>query len=145
VWTSWPATYLSRSATVTVKEGSTYVFRVKAISAAGIGPSSPVSLSALAASAPSAPTQITAVPTPQKGAIFVTWGKADAHGAASPRRYTVSWRTSGGQWQKEIDPPKLWYYTITGLRKGAKYDVRVTFTTGEGAAAATKLGILVAK
>ena len=145
VWTSWPATYLSRSATVTVKEGSTYVFRVKAISAAGIGPSSPVSLSALAASAPSAPIQLTAVTTRQNGKILVTWGRADANGAAYPRRYTVSWRISGGKWQSEIDPPKLWYYTITGLRKGAKYDVRVTFTTGEGAAAATKLGILVAK
>ena len=145
VWTSVPATYTTRSATFTVREGSTYVFRVKAVSAAGIGPSSPVSLSALAASPPDAPIRLTAVTTPQKGAIFVTWGKADAHGAASPRRYTVSWRTSGGQWQSEIDPPKLWYYTITGLRKGAKYDVRVTFTTGEGSAAATKLGILVAK
>ncbi|MCX6422859.1 MAG: fibronectin type III domain-containing protein [Actinobacteria bacterium] len=146
VWKSLaPATYTTRAATITVREGSTYVFRISAISAAGTGPSSPVSLSALAASAPSAPIQLTAVTTRQNGEILVTWGRADANGAAYPRRYTVSWRISGGKWQSEIDPPKLWYCTITGLRKGAKYDVRVTFSTGEGSAAATKLGILVAK
>ena len=146
VWKSpVPATYVASAATITVKEGSTYVFRVSAISAAGTGPSSPVSLAALAASAPSAPIQLTTITTQRAGEILVTWGRADANGAAYPRRYTVSWRISGGKWQSEIDPPKLWYYTITGLRKGAKYDVRVTFTTGEGSAAATKLGILVAK
>jgi len=99
----------------------------------------------LAASAPSAPIQLTAVTTQRAGEILLTWGRADAYGAAYPRRYTVSWRISGGKWQSEIDPPKLWYYTITGLRKGAKYDVRVTFTTPEGSAAATKQGILITK
>jgi hypothetical protein len=145
VWTLWPATYLSRSATVAVKEGSTYVFRVSAVTAAGTGPASPVSAAALAASPPDAPTQLTANTTQRAGEILVTWGRADANGAAYPRRYTVSWRISGGKWQTEIDPAKLWYYTITGLRKGAKYDVRVTFTTGEGSAAATKQGILITK
>jgi len=140
-----PATRVGSAATITVKEGSTYVFRVSAISAAGTGPSSPLSLPALAASAPSAPIQLTAVTTQRAGEILLTWGRADAYGAAYPRRYTVSWRISGGKWQSEIDPPKLWYYTITGLRKGAKYDVRVTFTTPEGSAAATKQGILITK
>ena len=144
VWTSVPATYTTRAATFTVREGSTYVFRVKAFSAAGTGPTSPVSLPALAASPPDEPTSMKASTTQRAGEISVTWGRADLNGA-SFARYTVSWQAKGGKWQKEVDPVLLWRHTITKLSKGVTYSVRVTVTTDEGSAAATKLGILVAK
>lgn len=144
VWTSVPATYTTRAATFAVREGSTYVFRVKAFSAAGTGPASPVSLPALAASPPDEPTSMKASTTQRAGEISVTWGRADLNGA-SFARYTVSWQAKGGKWQKEVDPVLLWRHTITKLSKGVTYSVRVTVTTDEGSAAATKLGILVAK
>ncbi len=144
VWTLWPATYLSRSATVAVKEGSTYVFRVSAVTAAGTGPASPVSAAALAASPPDAPTQLTAGAAYRAGQISVTWGKANLHGAPFGR-YTVAWKVKGGAWQPEVDPVLLWSHQITGLKKGGTYFVRVTVTTAEGSAASTSSGILVAK
>ena len=139
-----PTTYTTRAATVTAQEGSTYVFRVSAISAAGTGPSSPVSLSALAASAPSAPIQLTAGTTNFAGQIAVSWGKANLHGAPFGR-YTVAWKVKGGAWQAEEDPVLLWRHLITGLKKGVTYFVRVTVTTIEGSAASTSLGILITK
>ena len=139
-----PATSIARAVTFAVKEGSTYVFRVKAISAAGTGPSSPVSLSALAASAPSAPIQLTAGTTNLAGQIAVAWGKANLRGVPYGR-YTVAWKVKGGAWQAEEDPVLLWRHTITGLKKGVTYFVRVTVTTIEGSAASTSVGILITK
>ena len=95
----------------------------------------------MAASAPSAPGAVNAKPTSKAGQLKVTWTGAAANGAPSVA-YSVSWLVAG-KWTKAVSASGL-TYTITGLRKGT-YSVKVTATTVEGSASATKSGITLSK
>jgi hypothetical protein len=84
---------------------------------------------------------VNAKPTSKAGQLKVTWTAAAAHGA--PRvAYTVSWLVAG-KWTKPDKASGL-TYLITGLKKGT-YSVKVTATTVEGSASATKSGITLSK
>jgi len=134
----------SAAAAITVTgltSGGSYTFRVSAVSVVGTGAASPVSLAALAASDPGAPGAVNAKATSKAGQLKVTWTAAAANGAPSVA-YAVSWLVAG-KWTKAEKASGL-TYLITGLRKGT-YSVKVTATTVEGSASATKSGITLAK
>jgi hypothetical protein len=84
---------------------------------------------------------VNAKATSKAGQLKVTWTAAAANGAPSVA-YSVSWLVAG-KWTKAEKASGL-TYLITGLKKGT-YSVKVTATTVEGSASATKSGITLAK
>ena len=134
-----PSSALSVTVTGLIK-GETYTFRVSAVSAGGTGPTSLASAAGLAASDPGAPESVTGKATKVAGEIAVTWTAADLNGAPSAT-YKVSWLV-GDKWTTPVTATGL-AYTITKLKPDT-YSVRVTATTVEGSATATKTGIVLA-
>jgi hypothetical protein len=131
------STALSTTVTGLIK-GSSYTFRVSAVSAGGTGAASEVSAAALAASAPGAPGSVVGKATKVVGQIAVTWKAAALNGAPSAT-YKVSWLV-GAKWTTPVSATGF-AYTITKLKPGT-YSVKVTATTSEGGASTTKVGIV---
>jgi hypothetical protein len=134
------STALSTTVTGLTKGGS-YTFRVSAVSAGGTSPTSAVSAAALAAAAPSAPGSLVGKTTKVVGQIAVTWKAAALNGATSAT-YKVSWLV-GAKWTTPVTATGF-AYTITKLKPGT-YSVKVTATTSQGSASATKAGIVLKK
>ncbi len=121
--------------------GGSYTFRVSGVSAGGTSVASTVSSAALAASAPSTPGSVKGVATKVAGQIKVTWKAGSLNGAPSAT-YKVSWLVSG-KWTKAVAATGF-AYTITKLKPGT-YSVKVTVTTSQGSASASKAGIILKK
>jgi hypothetical protein len=102
---------------------------------------STVSAAALAASAPSVPGSVKGVATKVAGQIKVTWKAGSLNGAPSAT-YKVSWLV-GGKWTTPVMATGF-AYTISKLKPGT-YSVKVTATTSQGSASATKAGIVLKK
>jgi hypothetical protein len=134
------STALSTTVTGLTKGGS-YTFRVSAVSAGGTSAASAVSAAALAAAAPSAPGSLAGKTTKVAGQIKVTWKAAALNGAPSAT-YKVSWLV-GAKWTTPVTATGF-AYTITKLKPGT-YSVKVTATTSQGSASATKAGIVLKK
>jgi len=133
------STVLSTTVTGLIK-GSSYTFRVSAVSDGGTSVASVVSAAALAAAAPSAPGSLVGKTTKVVGQIAVTWKAAALNGAPSAT-YKVSWLVRA-KWTAPVTATGF-AYTITKLKPDT-YSVRVTATTVEGSATATKTGIVLA-
>jgi hypothetical protein len=142
-WTTFTradSTALSVIVTGLTKGGS-YTFRVSGVSAGGTSAASTVSAAALAASAPSVPGSVKGVATKVAGQIKVTWKAGSLNGAPSAT-YKVSWLV-GGKWTTPVMATGF-AYTISKLKPGT-YSVKVTATTSQGSASATKAGIVLKK
>jgi titin len=132
----------ARTATATgLRAGSSYTFRVRAVTQAGWGAWSAVSAAAVAAGKPGLPGAVTASPTRRPGQLLVTWTASAANGAPSVR-YEVAWR-GRGDWSAPVRAQGR-TYLITGLTKGV-YAVRVTAITVEGSTPAIRTGINLPK
>lgn len=108
--------------------GTGYYFRVVASNAAGTGPVSLRSVKTKAAASPSAvvgPTCTRVITRTLLGAAWVAWGSAASNGSIVTR-YEYSFKRSNvatwGGWTSNLTRRTLW---LTGLTKGAGYDVRV--------------------
>jgi hypothetical protein len=134
------STALSTIVTGLTKGGS-FTFRVSAVSAGGTGAASEVSAAALAASTPGAPGSVVGRATKVVGQIAVTWKAAALNGAPSAT-YKVSWLV-GAKWTTPVTATGF-AYTIPKLKPGT-YSVKVTATTSQGSASATKAGIVLKK
>jgi len=142
-WATWAHRVSTRTSAVVggLTKGATYVFRVKAVTAAGTGPASRVSAKALAAGLPGKIKSVVGKSTKSPGQLQVTW-KAIALNGAPRAIYRVSVLVAG-KWSKAAKP-KIPSCTFNRLKPGT-YSVKVTATTVEGSTTAIKTGIRLAK
>lgn len=142
-WITWADAISTRTSTVVrgLTTGATYVFRVKAVTAAGSGSASRVSTKALAAGLPGKLKSIVGKSTKTPGQLQVTW-KAIALNGAPRAIYRVSVLVAG-KWSKAVKP-KIPSCTFNRLKPGT-YSVKVTATTVEGSTSAIKTGIRLLK
>jgi hypothetical protein len=142
-WATWAHRTSTKTAAIVrgLTTGSTYVFRVKAVTAAGTGSASRVSTKALAAGLPGKLKSIVGKSTKAPGQLQVTWRGIALNGA--PRAiYRVSVLVAG-KWSKAAKP-KIPSCTFNRLKPGT-YSVKVTATTVEGSTTAIKTGIRLAE
>jgi hypothetical protein len=142
-WITWADAISTRTSTVVrgLTTGATYVFRIKAVTAAGTGSASRVSTKALAAGLPGKLKSIVGKSTKTPGQLQVTW-KAIALNGAPRAIYRVSVLVAG-KWSKAVKP-KSPSCTFNRLKPGT-YSVKVTATTVEGSTTVIKTGIRLLK
>ena len=131
-WTSFAHTAsAATSITVTgLTNGTSYVFRVKAVTSIGTGAASPVSAAQLVAAAPgqvSTPTLVNG-----NTQVLVNWSAPIANGCPVTA-YTVEYSSnSGSTWQTFSTSVTTLYATVTGLANGTAYVFRVAATNCMG-------------
>ncbi|HXR44663.1 MAG TPA: fibronectin type III domain-containing protein, partial [Pseudolysinimonas sp.] len=138
--TSTPVTItaLSSDGTTALVNGTTYYVELRAVNGVGVGTAS-ATAAGIATSVPSAPIVTTVIPSPR--ALQVTF-TAPANGGAAITGYRYS--TDGSTW---TDTGTLGTtFTISGLRNGTDYPVRVRAvnSVGDGARSAAVSGTPVA-
>ena len=119
----------STTCTVTgLTNGTNYYFKVVASNTAGTGPASAASVKTKAAASPGlvvGPTCTKVTTRTALGAAKVAWGAAASNGS-TVTRYEFSYKRSSsatwGGWTSNMTRRTL---SLTGLTKGAGYDVRV--------------------
>ena len=128
----------------TLTNGTTYYFRVRAVSAAGNGAWSSL-VAATLPSAPAAPTILGVIPGPSATALTVAWALPADDGTSPITAYDVQHRQNGTSTWTVVD--NAWtsgsrQYTITGLTTSTQYDVQVRAVNavGNGAWSATTNG-----
>ena len=142
-WVTWTHRVSTKTSAVVggLTKGATYVFRVKAVTAAGTGSASRVSTKALAAGLPGRIKSIVGKSTKTPGQLLVTW-KAIALNGAPRAIYRVSVLVAG-KWSKAVKPksPSCLFKRL----KPGTYSVKITATTVEGSTSAIKAGIKLLK
>lgn len=124
-WTAF-AHSASSATTITVTglaNGTSYIFRVKAVTSVGTGAASAVSPAQLVAAAPG---QV-ATPTFVNGntQVLLNWSAPIANGCPVTA-YTVEYSSNGGSsWQTFSTSISTLYATVTGLTNGTAYVFRV--------------------
>lgn len=110
--------------------GTTYLFRVSAINAAGTGPASVPSPPVIPATTAGAPTQVVA--TAGYRAIAMRWTPPVDTGGLPITGYRVRWQASGGAWRSATTGGPAPYFAVTSLRNGVDYAVHVAAVTAAG-------------
>ena len=132
---SWRGRFVdarSTGATITgLRNGTTYEVRVRAVNSVGVGDWSPIrrGTPVAAASPPSAPSALTV--TAGDGQLVVSWQAASGNGAPIDD-YEVQHRPEGGSWRGRFVDARSTGATITGLRNGTTYEVRVRAVNSVG-------------
>lgn len=133
---SWETVSVSASATrytlTGLTNGQRYYVRVIAVNDVGNSPVS-ATVSATPRTVPSAPRSPKA--SPGKASIVVRWSAPSKSGGASRTAYVVQYRSVNGTTWKTASTrvkPSATSYTITGLRNGTKYYVRVLAVNAAG-------------
>jgi large repetitive protein len=124
----------STSTTVTgLTNGTSYIFRVAALTSAGSGANSASSISITPATYPGIPTNITA--TPGNGQMSLAWN-APANGGSPVIDYIAYYYTDADGWQ-EFDDAVSTATTavVTGLTNGESYrfSIKARTAVGDGA------------
>jgi hypothetical protein len=111
--------------------GTTYLFRVSAINAAGVGAVSVGSNAVVPAGPAAAPLQVRA--TTGTGSIALSWIPPVVTGGLPITSYVVRWSSNGGTtWQSANTGGPAASYRIVGLNGGLTYTVQVAAVTGAG-------------
>ncbi|XP_049880957.1 Down syndrome cell adhesion molecule-like protein Dscam2 [Pectinophora gossypiella] len=87
--------------------------------------------------------------TPYKDSIVVEWDEVRTHGNDSliGMSYNLTWREGDGLWQeawpvaRETRLPGIQQHTLTGLKCGTKYSIRVTATDSVGTSAPAHIDV----
>jgi titin len=127
---------VSASTTTTVTgltNGTSYVFRVAAVNATGVGAPSVASLPVTPRTTPSAPTGVTA--TAANASVSVSWTVPGSNGGNTVSDYLVQYSSSNGAvWRTFADGVKTTTAaTVTRLTNGTNYIFRVAAVNGAGA------------
>lgn len=146
-WTTFSSSVATTSTTVTgLTNGTSYVFRIAAANAIGVGNYSGTSIAVSPAALPSAPTLGTL--TPGANSIAVSWTAPSSTGGFAITDYIIEYSSNGGStWSVfSHSASNATSRTITGLTNGTTYLVRVSAVTsiGTGAASANSSSQLVA-
>ena len=137
-WTTAVADTGSTSTAATISglaNGTTYLFRVAAISGVGTGDPSPAGNVVTPKGAPTAPATVTATGTGVSGTMTVTWTAAGTNGSAITS-YRIQRSINGGAWatvKTATAPARNW--TATGLVNGTSYRFRVAGVNAIGTGA----------
>jgi len=124
------------STTVTgLVNGTTYVFRVAALNAAGAGGYSAKSAAVTPRTVPSAPTQLTTTAVP--GKVTLAWRVPGSNGGAAIADYTVQYSSNNGTtWRTYADGvSSATAATVKGLVRGTSYVFRVAAVNAAGSGA----------
>jgi hypothetical protein len=145
-WTPASSTFHTSTATTEIVTGltggTTYIFRVAAITAIGTGPYSTPSAAASPGAVPAAPTSVTAAAG--DGKATVSWTAPTDTGASAVTGYAVQDSIDGGTtWasatsRTSADAPNAGTATtevVTGLMNGTAYVFRVAAINAAGAGA----------
>jgi hypothetical protein len=122
------------SSTVTgLTNGASYIFRVRAVNAAGTGAFSATTSPIRLLGSPEAPTDVVAELT--ANSAEVSWAAPDFDGGSAITNYVVEYST-GAAWVTYVrDVSTATTVTIPGLVYGSAYTFRVTAVTAVGAGA----------
>lgn len=124
------------SATVTgLTNGTAYVFRIRAVNAAGTSSSSPASSSVTPAAVPSAPTGVAG--NFGNGQVALSWTAPSASNGSAITDYTIQYSSNAGaSWFAfSHTASTATSATITGLTNGVSYTFRVAAVNGVGTSA----------
>ncbi|WP_420113751.1 fibronectin type III domain-containing protein, partial [Pseudactinotalea sp.] len=140
-WTSASSTVNPSATSYTIsglKNGTTYRVRVLARNAAGDGAWSTV-VSAKPRTVSSAPRTVKV--SAGKSSLVVRWVAPSSSGGASRTAYIVQYSTDGRTWKtaSRTVKPTATSYTITGLKNGTTYRVRVIAVNAAGNSAASSV------
>ncbi len=143
VGSSWQTfndgTSAGTTATVTgLTNGTSYVFRVTAVTGFGQGAPSAESAAVTPLAAASAPTNVTGVRGDRQ--VSLTWTAPSSNGGSAISDYVVEYRTDvvGSSWQTFADGASTGTSaTVTGLMNGTAYRFRVTAVTSFGLGASS--------
>jgi len=116
-----------------VTNGTSYVFRVAAVNAAGIGAYSTASRSVTPCSVPGIPISVTA--TPANGRVGLTWIAPAYDGGSPVTDYVIEYSSNVGKsWTAFSDGVSIaTAATVAGLSNGTSYVFRVTAVNAAGA------------
>ena len=134
-WTVATADTSSATAATTVSglvNGTSYRFRVAAISGVGTGAVSPASSSVTPLGPPAAPATITAAGNGTSGVMRVAWAAA-ANGGVALTGYRIQRSINGGAWvtvKSVTAATRAW--SATGLVNGTSYRFRVAAINAKG-------------
>jgi predicted phage tail protein len=132
-------TSVTTAATVTgLANGTSYLFRVAAISSAGTGSYSLASSAVSPRTTPDAPTAVTG--TPAAGAVTVSWLAPAWEGGNAVSDYLVQFSSNAGAvWRTFADSISTSTSArVTGLTNGTSYIFRVVAVNGAGAGTASE-------
>ena len=135
-WTTFPhSASTATSATVTgLTNGTSYVFRVAAVNAAGTGSwSNPVTV--IPRTVPAAP--ISLIGTTGNGQVSLSWTAPANNGGSAITDYTIQYSTNGGAtWTiSSHSASTATTATVTGLTNGTSYVFRVAAVNAAGTGA----------
>jgi titin len=117
--------------------GTTYLYRVSAVNAAGTGSSS-AGVAAVPAAKASAPTSVVA--TPGSGAVILTWTAPSSTGGSPITGYKVEMSEDDGEtWSTAIldTQTSSTYASVNGLAPGQLYAFRVSAINSAGVGSAS--------
>jgi formylglycine-generating enzyme required for sulfatase activity len=134
-WTTLLSASTATSATVTgLTNGTSYVFRVAAVNAAGTGTSS-IPVTVIPRTVPAAP--ISLIGTPGNGQVSLSWTAPADNGGSAITDYTIQYSTNGGATWTISSHSALTATTatVTGLTNGTSYVFQVAAVNGAGTGA----------
>jgi titin len=138
-WTRFPRVASSATtATVTsLTNGTSYLFRVTAVNAAGIGPASNTSDPVMPVTVPTVPFGVVAVGGDKQARL--TWNAPASNGGLAVIDYILEVRAAGAAtWTTFADGVSAaTSATVTGLTNGVTYTFRVTAKNNFGSSAAS--------
>ncbi len=126
-WTTFSdSVSTSTSATVTgLTNGTSYVFRVAAVNAAGTGTYSSASASATPRTVSDAPSSVVA--TAGNGQVSLSWTVPESNGGSAVTDYSIEYSTDASAWTSFSDGTStLRAATVTDLTNGVAYYFRVS-------------------
>lgn len=133
-WTESLRTSALEATVAGLTNGTSYLFRVRAVNAAGEGTNA--TATAVVPSAPAAtPTGLTA--TPGNGQIGLSWSAPGDTGGSAISGYVVERTTDGGATWTTVRTVATAATTFTGLINGASYSFRVRAVNAVGNGAAS--------
>jgi hypothetical protein len=112
------------TATVTgLTNGATYIFRVAAVNAIGVGAYSPATAPIAPVAPLTAPTNLIATPGNQQ--LQLTWTAPTSTGGGTITEYRLRYTPAGGSQQTVNTSTTATSYTLTGLTNGTAYTIDV--------------------
>jgi titin len=125
-WTTFPHS-ASTATTATVRSltnGTSYLFKVAAVNAAGAGNWSANSDAVMPLAVPTVPTSV--IGTAGNGQVSLSWAAPSSNGGSPITDYTVAYSSNGRVWTAySRSPSSATAATVTGLTNGTRYVFRV--------------------